>query len=539
MRKLLLGAVILGVAGAGVLLLRGPDGQDVGDPPREPAPPSSAKAAPTASAAKAEPRPTLRIVGRGATSPCTDKSATSGRPPGVKESMVIRGTVLVRRPEVGKLIAGATIHVDGAAREQQTAKSDDEGRFELTTESSKLLALRVEAKGFMGVEMNLSSVLSGHRDDAKGMPVYLSAGYPVRGTVRANGKPLANARVRCVQRGIYNSADFGSSAVTDDSGRFETMCTADEVKIVAMHADFRRRVTDWLSKDETKAPVDIELERGLRLCGRALDEQGKPLPGARIDLEVPQQVVALHAWQESAAALPAPVYSGADGMFAFEPLAGKLTIDVVAPDGARAKQEVDVAGTGERFLGLTVDSGAQVAGRVELDGKPFAGAMVGWVCGPGQSPNPVALSGADGGFRLKQLPDGDECMLMARPPGESLYWNRPGVGGFLGTQLRVQREDEAVLIRLRTETPGSVVIHFDGSAKGHRGSLSLAPLGDIEKHTPPRDTNVYFDKTSVTIPGLRAGTYRLTADLRDATNPAPVDVAVVSGEATKLTLPVR
>ena len=144
----------------------------------------------------------------------------------------------------------------------------------------------------------------------------------MRGTVSANGKPLANARVRCVQRGIYNSAAFGSSVVTDALGNFETVCTEDEVKILATHEKFRRSVTDWLSKDGTRAPVHLELERGVRLCGRVLDEQGNPLRGARIDLDVHQQVVAIHAWQESAATLPAAVYTGADGMFAANVYAG-------------------------------------------------------------------------------------------------------------------------------------------------------------------------------------------------------------------------
>ena len=529
MRKLLLVAILIGVAGDGLLLLPEPEGEGIPDSPSEGTPTSSVKDAPA---------PTRRIVGHDAGSPCTDSGATSGVPLEAGGSTVIRGTVLVRRPETGKPISGATIHVDGDTREQLTVKSDERGRFQLTTDASQLRALRVEANGFMGVEMDLPSVLSSNRDDENGIPVYLSAGYPVRGTVSANGKPLANARVRCVQRGIYNSADFGSSTVTDELGNFETVCTEDEVKILATHEKFRRSITDWLSKGGTTAPVHLELERGVRLCGRVLDEQGNPLPGARIDLDVPQQVVAIHAWQESAATLPAAVYSGADGMFTFEPLAGELSVEVVAPDGARVKQDLELAGTGEQFVELTVDSGAQVAGRVELDGKAFAGAMIGWQCRRGQSPNPVVLSGADGTFRLKQLPQGDNCILMARPPGESIFWNRPGVGGFLGTQLRVQPGDEAVLIGLRTENPGAVVIHLDGSRDGYRGAFLLAPVGDTKEHTPPRDTTVYWDKTTVTIPGLRAGTYRLQVDLRDTSDPDPVDVAVVPGERTHVTLRV-
>ncbi len=514
-RELLLVAILLGVAGGGLLVLREPEGEGV---------PDSA--------------PTPRIGGHDAGSPCTDSGARSGVPPEAGGSTFIRGTVLVRHPETGKPIAGATIHVDGYARGQLSVKSDERGRFQLTADASQLRALRIEAKGFMGVEMDLPSVLSSNRDDEKGVPVYLSEGYPVRGTVSANGEPLADARVRCVQRGVYNSADFGSSTVTDELGNFETMCTEAEVKILATHELFRRSVTDWLSTGQTRAPVRVELEAGVRLCGRVLDEQGNPLPGARVDLDVPQQVVALHAWQESAASLPAAVYSGADGMFVFEPLAGELSVEAVAPDGARAKQDLELAGTGEHFVELMVDSGTQVAGRVELDGKPFAGAMIGWECRRGQSPNPVVLSDAGGAFRLKQLSEGDDCILMARPPGESIFWNRPGVGGFLGTQLRALPGDEAVLVGLRTENPGTVVIHLEGSRDGYRGAFSLAPLGEIQEHTPPRDTTVYWDKTTVTIPGLRAGSYRLQVDLRDASNPDPVDVVVVPGETTNVTLSV-
>jgi hypothetical protein len=529
MRKLLLLAILIGAAGSGLLLLRAPEGQGVPD--------SSSEGTPTF-AAKDASASTPRVVGHDAGSPCTEKGAKSGVPPEAVGATLIRGTVLVRRPEIGKPISRATIHVDGDTREQLTVKSDEEGRFQLTTDARQLRALRIEANGFMGVEMDLLSVLSSNRDDEKGIPVYLSPGYPVRGTVSANGKPLANARVRCVQRGIYNSADFGSSTVTDELGNFETVCTEDEVKILATHEEFRRGVTDWLSKSRTRAPVDLELERGVRLCGRALDEQGNPLPGARIDLDVPQQVVALHAWQESAVTLPAAVYSGADGMFSFEPLAGKLSVEAVAPDGARVKHDLQLAGTGEQFVELTVDSGAQVAGRVELDGKPLAGAMIGWECRGGRSPKPLILSSADGAFRLKQLPQGDNCILMARPPGESIFWNRPGVGGFLGSQVRVQPGDEAVLMGLRTETPGTVVIHFEGSRDGYRGAFVLAPVGDIREHTPPRETKVYWDQTTVTIPGLRAGTYRLHVDLSDASDPDPVDVTVVPGKTTNVTLPV-
>ena len=164
-------------------------------------------------------------------------------------------------PEVGKAIAGAVVHVDGSRRDEQTVPADESGSFRLAGDLASLQALRVEAEGYAGEELDSETLrASAEYAGPKGIPFYLKRGSRIAGRVTADGTGVASARVRCVQRGINNSADFGASVVSGSDGEFAVMCGNGEFKVQASHPEYRRGVSGWLTRDQMLTHSD---------CGRA------------------------------------------------------------------------------------------------------------------------------------------------------------------------------------------------------------------------------------------------------------------------------
>ncbi len=444
-------------------------------------------------------------------------------------------------PEVGKPIAGAVVHVDGGKRDEQMVPADEEGSFRLTVNFASVRALRVEAEGYAGEELDSETL----RDSAKsagpkGIPFYLKRGSRIAGRVTADGTDVAGARVRCVQRGIYNSTDFDASVVSGSDGKFAVMCGNGEFKVQASHPEYQRGVTGWLTRDQTLThPAVVELVRGSRLAGRVLDERGKPAVGVRLDLSDADAVQMLHGWSESDVLLPGRVLSDSRGEFAFEPVGGKLELNAWAPDRAAARMQLDLTVPRDRYVEVVLEAGGQVSGFVTLDGKPIESVMVGWLCQGDTSPESMQLTGARGTFHFKQLSRNVRCFVAAKLPDQSPFWNLRGArGGFLSTQVAADIGDDDVRLELNGEIPGSLRVVFEGKEKGYSGDFVLTGLDRNTEGAGVRKQTLYSPTDSLVISALPPGSYQLSAELDDGVNPEPRELSIRAGAVTEVTLTV-
>jgi uncharacterized GH25 family protein len=108
------------------------------------------------------------------------------------------------------------------------------------------------------------------------------------------------------------------------------------------------------------------LPRGLRLAGRVVDTNGRPIPGARIR----------RTSDQSGGNIPHET-ADADGRFSFAHVpAGEAIVTVQAPGHAPDLKRV-VVGPGGAPVEFRLERGRQIRGRVvDRQGAPLAGATV-------------------------------------------------------------------------------------------------------------------------------------------------------------------
>lgn len=366
--------------------------------------------------------------------------------------------------------------------------------------------------------------------------------------ITAEGRALAGAKVQCVFAGLRNSTSFGSTLITNPDGKVLIRSRASRFKLLVKHPDFRREVSDWLTaEDVADEPVVLDLKRGVRLYGRVLDALGAPVAGASLQLHDPAlSDRVIHAWRENAVAMPARIQADASGAFEFEPVLGKLTLVVFAPDGALSEQVLELAvghetdADGRRELAVRLKDGPSVSGHIELDGQPVADVYLEWVCSDHPYPEGKQLSEPRGGFTLKQLRGKEACAVSAVPRSDlSRYSKSVAIGGFMAAHVSAGIGDRDILLSLRSEeTPGSLTIRFDGAYESYTGEFKLTPLGAIRTTTPTRVMKRYSSPSEAPFAALRPGEYSLQADLDNGMDPKPIEVRIESGRETIVTLEV-
>jgi hypothetical protein len=383
-------------------------------------------------------------------------------------------------------------------------------------------------------------------DDSDNFVRKTEEAFEFTGRVTAEGRALAGAEVRCAFAGYRSSTKFGPPAITDRNGNYRIQGKAKRFKLIATHPDYRREVSDWLGQEElTDDPVELDLKRGVRLHGLVLDARSEPVANARLRLRDPDlDDLRFHTWQENDVAMPEGITSNVTGAFEFEPALGKLTLTVAAPDGARSEQVLDLAvghGTdseGRRQLVVRLEDGSTVSGRVELDGEPIEKVHISWSCSDRRYPEGNKLSDPLGEFTLKQLSGIEDCAVVATPRDQIRRSFKNARSDFLATQVPTVVGDRNVLLSIRSETPGSLTIRFDGSSKNYHGKFELTPIGAIRTTTPTRRENEYSREGSITFTGIRPGDYILQADLQNGMDPGPVEINIVSGDKNIVALEV-
>lgn len=304
-------------------------------------------------------------------------------------------------------VAGATVRalrsLNGASSLERTARTDDEGRFELAGLAEGRYELRVDAKPeFVPlVEKEVEA-------PAGGMTLELERAATIEGIVVADdGAPLEQLTVLARPADPRAaSASAGTPEIVDrDAGRFRIDGIAPGRVVVLARARGRiaaRSTEIDLAAGEAREGLLLTLERGgLALTGRVVDRASRGgLAGATVTpLDAPEQATA----------------TATDGSFSIEGLApGQLRVAAAHPE--HASQVLALVASPDRSepVEIALGLGAMVEGSVTAaDGTPVAGARIEARPDDRAFAARTAITGPDGRYRIEHVPAGSGRVARA------------------------------------------------------------------------------------------------------------------------------
>jgi len=268
-----------------------------------------------------------------------------------------------------------------------TMATDSGGKFSFDVPKDQTVVdVRVDAPGYAPSSIRLNTA----DDDAGAM--LLTQAPPVRGTITANGKPVANATVI-----IIGGAEYTTK--TDADGHYTAPDPAKwAFRIVVLHPDFAM-VEELLGPAGTKKGPDFSMTAGVAIKGRVVAEDGQTA--------VAEAEISLDGWPAGK--------SAADGTFTIAH-APKDWETVVARKESRVAQRARTSAAATLKLGKS----ATVNGNVrDLKSQlPVAGARVS--LGPtgrfgARDASVDAISDAKGNFTITGVPAGTYEIRPTRP----------------------------------------------------------------------------------------------------------------------------
>jgi hypothetical protein len=267
-----------------------------------------------------------------------------------------------------------------------TVTTDSGGKFTIDVPKDQTVVdVRIDAPGYAPAGVRLLAA-----DDAGAL--LLTQAPMVRGTITANGKPVANATVA-----LFGGAEF--TAKTDAEGHYSAPDPSKWAsRAIVIHPDYA--ITDeQLGPDGLKKGPDFSVTAGVPIMGRVVSEDGQtPVADAQISLD---------GW---------PVgKSATDGTFAIAHARKEWEV-VAARIGNRVAQRAHTAASAN----LKLAKGGNVSGNVhdEKSQLPVAGALVA-VAPSGRFGSREAaidaITDAKGNFAIGPLAAGTYDLRPSRP----------------------------------------------------------------------------------------------------------------------------
>ncbi len=354
--------------------------------------------------------------------------AAAGRGPALalQSAVSAKGRVV---NEAGSPLAGVAVEALAATGKPEgpppaggssRALSDASGRFELARlRPGTVYEVALTREGFARLAVPVGELPPDRLADLG--TLVLRPGALIEGRVTdARGGPLVGAEVR-VRPGTQRTArgeedrlrEKPPDAVAGLDGRF-VLLDLRPGRPVHLLASRPGYLPAWVLGVEapSAAPVAVVLEAASRLSGSLVDEEGKPVAGARVDLRwlgPPAGTVGLEPRRGGGSRSSE---TGVGGEFSFEELApGGVELSASA-DGflPGEPRTLELPPAGEvKDVRLLLRRGAIVKGRV-LDprGKPVSGARL-------RAGTIEATSGADGLYRLLGLSPGSQGLYASHP----------------------------------------------------------------------------------------------------------------------------
>jgi hypothetical protein len=292
-------------------------------------------------------------------------------------------------------LAGAQVR-ERDRMEEQMCTTDADGRYTLRIPSGDERRVRIRAAGFAQHTITIDAQEPG---DVQAPEVVLGPELRMHGRVLDSaGGPIEGARVE------PGYPFFGESTTTDAEGAFELGTLDGDVEYLSVTAEKDGYVpaSQRIDKEQRSAPIELRLERGVRVPGRVLDPAGAPVWGAWVSVGyTPWSEERLQTYSDREGRFVLEhVPSGAQRFWSWRTGLAELALDVTIP--------ADVA---EHVVELTLPKSHFVGGVVQDEsGKPLPWTMVyASDAEPWHSPERIegfqVHSGADGRFRIEGLPE--------------------------------------------------------------------------------------------------------------------------------------
>lgn len=396
-------------------------------------------------------------------------------------------------------IVGAIVYDRGG--ESGWAISDARGYALAVEREADLPWLAGAAPGYLP-EAPLAAVDLAAR---QGPTIALEPAASIEGVVvDASGAPVAGAEVaarpqRRVGAGFFGGGEPESMRAESDARgafRLRRLAASSDWEVSARKSGYgvaRERI-DSLAAGRRRTGVRLVLPPPGQLVGRILAGDESPIAGARLELAPSAGDVRLRLLQPRTPRSERPkATSGADGAFAFGSLgAGRFDLAVEAAGCAPTKipQIEIVAGEAVDLGEIVLDPGVEVEGRV-VDGRgaPVAGVEIlldaRAVFSGFEVPDPVAVSGEDGRFVVRDRRPGERIDLVARkagygtasqggivvPPERPVRLELPALGRISGRVLDARD-------RPARATVGAVVVFRmqSGTGGAMMGSREVGPV---------------------------------------------------------------
>ena len=344
----------------------------------------------------------------------------------------------------GLSIDGAAVWVQGSPGFGDS--SGPTGTFDLSTRPSRQrMQLVVAAAGYRSTTTDIAASEVGNPEEVR---IGLEPSVPIHGLVTdSSARPVAGAKIWATPRAGevipgYPIDPSPTTSAADGTFRVEETAYGYTYRLTAHAPGYAYTLVDLPPFESGRAiePVQLVLQRGRRVVGSVVDDQGAPVAAAHVALLWPLDK---SEFRSSFDAPATATTTDGSGTFAFPATApGAYEIRITHPEYAeRSPSDIDVpAGDSELDLGgFTLPAGRRIHGIITgSDGQPVAGAAV-RARGryqPGQSAERESTTDADGRFRLVGL-SSDFADLAVRAAGYPLLI-RPGVRANREAPVRIE-----------------------------------------------------------------------------------------------------
>jgi len=421
---------------------------------------------------------------------------------------------LTRALTTGTALNGKVVMTDGRTPVDKAVVSidtwpvtmtDEDGSFVVAHAPSKWTTLAARKDTFVGqhafaagkpltVRVERSGVVSGRVVDAK------------------SKVPVAGAMVRVNAQRRMGAADTSLVAITDAKGGYAIPSAPGTFMLVATHPAYEVQSGDVTVTAGQQVTRDLTMTQFARVSGVVVDEEGRPVSGARVASEEAGGMMPPMVMSRGSA-----VVSGSDGRFSIR-LRGDSDLRLRATKKGlpEAKSDTSRYQPGERKSGvvLTIPSGIAVTGRVlDGNGKPLSGVSV------------IAMETPAGGDRMMM-----RRMVVMGAMAEEEDVVRTASDGSFSMRLKEGQYDFAFrregfapkAVRAQSVTPNGtqpvetrLEVAAEITGRVTRGGVGIPDVfigaigeGDSSTVTGPDG--------SFTLSGLAAGATRLTLRKEDA-----------------------
>lgn len=344
----------------------------------------------------------------------------------------------------GLSVHGAAVWVQGSPGFGDS--SGPTGTFDLSTGPPRQrMGLAVAAAGYRSATTAISDSEAGNPEEVR---IGLEPAVPIHGLVTDSAaRPVAGAKIWATPRagGFVPGYPIDPSptvSAPDGTFRVEETAYGYTYRLTAHAPGYAYALVDLppFESDQVIEPVELVLQRGRRVVGTVVDDQGTFVAAAHVALLWPLDESEFRSTFDAPATATT---TDGNGGFAFPAAApGSYEIRITHPEYAeRTPSDIEVpAGDSDLDLGeFSLPTGQRIHGIVAgSDGQPVAGAVV-KARGryqAGQSAERESTTDADGRFRLAGL-SSDFVDLAVRASGYPLLL-RPGVRANSEAPVRIE-----------------------------------------------------------------------------------------------------